>query len=155
MSFLKRLFGREEKSYTSLDLWREVYGSRMSSSGKTVNWQTSLEVTTVLACVRVIANGISQVPFRVYQEDGAGRSVASAHPLNVILSRRPNDWQTSFEFRETMAFHAALTGNFYAFVNRQRGRVIELIPIPPQWVTVEQNADYSLIYKVRPDKGGA
>ena len=49
---------------TSLDLFREIYGGHESRSGVEVTWKTAIEVATVLACVRVVANGIAQVPFR-------------------------------------------------------------------------------------------
>jgi phage portal protein BeeE len=114
MSWWSRLFGPKEQKYSTLDLFREIYGGPPSKTGISVNWASALEVSTVLACLRVIAEGIAQVPFKVYSDDGgnAGR-VASDHPLYNVIYRRPNRWQTSFEFRETLAFHAALMGNAY------------------------------------------
>src|SRR4051812_6971829 len=97
-------FGLARKNVSSLELFREIYGGKSSASGVTVNWKTALEVSTVLACCRVIANGIAQVPFRLYQDTGGGtKRVAVEHPLNRLLYRRPNAWQTSFGFRETIA----------------------------------------------------
>ncbi len=159
MSRLARIvqaaFGAKSSAVTSLDLFREIMGSRASRSGATVNWQTALEVTTVLACVRVLANGVAQVPFKVYRTKAGGRDVATGHPLYQTLGQRPNPWQTSFEFRETLVFHIALTGNAYVFVNRvgAERRVHELLPIEPGRVTVERRPDQSLTYKVRADSG--
>ncbi|MFA5897887.1 MAG: phage portal protein, partial [Hyphomicrobium sp.] len=105
-------------------------GLPTAHSGARVTAESSLYVSTVLACCRVIANGLSQVPFRVYQEVGGRRRPAAEHPLYALLYRRPNSWQTSYELRETIAFHVLLTGNAYVFVNRVGiGRTIkELIP---------------------------
>nr|WMC97939.1 phage portal protein [Aminobacter aminovorans] len=154
MGFWRRLFGMEGKT-SSLELFREIYGGgRESKAGVVVNTQTALEVSTVLACCRVIAEGVSQVPFHLYQEAN-GRKQIAADPLDYVLYRRPNSWQTSFEFRETVMFHTILTGNAFVFVNRVgRERTIkELIPIEPRRVTVEQRADYALQYKVSADNG--
>ncbi len=155
MSFWSRLLGRQSTKSTSLELFRELFGGRESKSGAVVNWKTSLEVTTVLACCKVIAEGVAQVPWRVYQDTGNGRSVAREHPLHMLIYRRPNAWQTSFEFRETLLFHLVLAGNAYVFVNRVGSdrRVIELVPIEPGMVTVRRGDDMALTYRVRREDG--
>ena len=139
---------------TSLDLFREVYGSRLSAAGVPITWQTMFSVTTILACARVKAEGLS-VPFRLYHETSGGRKIASDHPLNMVISRKPNGWQTSLEFLETISFHLDLTFNAFVFVNRVgiSREVRELIPIEPGRVRVEQRADYSLRYFVRGKDG--
>lgn len=139
---------------TSLDLFREVYGSRLSAAGVPVTWATALQVMTVLACCRVRAEGFS-VPFRLYQEVNGSRRIASDHSLHKVISQRPNSWQTSLEFLETMSFHLDLTFNAFAFVNRVgiAREVRELIPIEPGRVRVVQQPDYSLKYYVRGKEG--
>ncbi|HVK56515.1 MAG TPA: phage portal protein [Burkholderiales bacterium] len=108
-----------------------------SSSGKSVNVTSALQVTAVLACVRAIAEGVAQVPMRLHKErDDGGSDIAKKHPLYRVLNRKPNAWQTSFEFRETMIYHAALTRRFVAFKNRVRGQIVELIPLDPGSVEV-------------------
>lgn len=153
MSFWRRLFGRETKM-TSLELFNEVYGGRESNSGVVVDWKKAVEVSTVLACVRSISNGVSQVPWPVYQSDGERRAVARDHPLYPVLAVRPNSWQTSFTFRETIMFHVLLTGNAFVWkgmVGRAR-KIVALEPIDPGRVTVAKEND-ALIYKVRADDG--
>ena len=156
MGFLSRIFGRgEAKSVSSLDLWRQVFGGRASSSGPSVNWSTALEVTTVLSCVRVIANGVAQIPWKVYREDGVRRAVASDHRLHMLLWRRPNAWQTAFELRRTVMAHLLLTGNAFVWIGRVSSsrEVAVLEPIEPGRVTVERRPDTTLTYKVRADDG--
>ncbi len=157
MGFWKRMFTSEEKSVTSsLALFNEIYGGgRDSWSGKTVNVDTFLEDSTAYACMRVLTEGVSQVPLHVYQEVQGRKRVASEHPLDFLLYRSPNSWQTSFEFRETVMLHLLLTNNAYVFVNRVglAREVRELIPIEPRRVSVRQLADYSLEYAVTSDNG--
>jgi HK97 family phage portal protein len=153
-SLIKWLGGEQKMS--SLELFREIYGGRESSSGIAVNAETALECTVSLACTRVLANGVCQVPFRVYLDKGGAKQVQADHPVNVALYRRPNSWQTAYEFRETMMYHLVLCGNAFVFVNRvgKKREVRELILIEPHRVTVEQQADYRLVYKVRGKKDG-
>lgn len=149
------LSGKDERSInSSLELFREVYGGRLSAAGIPVNWQSMLNVTTILACARVRAEGLS-VPFRVYQETGGGRKIASDHPLHMLISRKPNGWQTSLEFLETVSFHLDLTYNAFVFVNRVgiAREIRELIPIEPGRVRVEQKDDYRLRYFIRGKSG--
>lgn len=155
MGFWARLIGRESKSMTSLDLFREIYGGHESRSGVEVTWKTAIEVATVLACVRVVANGIAQVPFRVYQDNGGGRSVATEHPLHPVIYRTPNPWQTSFALRETMMYHVLLTGNAFVWkgmVGTNRD-IRALEPIEPGRVTVKRSDNGDLRYVVRADNG--
>jgi HK97 family phage portal protein len=134
--------------------WAAIMGGNSSSSGVSVSVDRALQVSTVLACARVIAEGIAQLPCKLYRDlpDG-GKQPAMEHPAYWLLYRRPNAWQTSFDFREMLSIHAVLTGSGYAYVNRVRGEVRELIPILPGMVTVEQSRDYSLAYSIT-DKDG-
>lgn len=137
---------------------QSLLGAYGAKSGATVTHQTALRVTTVLGCARVIAEGISQVPLKLMQEKTVGnkttRLPAVNHPLYRLLNRRPNAWQTSFEFREQLAFHLVLTGNAYCFINRIRGDIRELVPLEPQSVQVKRD-DYGVLTYVVTGKGGA
>lgn len=139
------------KSSVSADAWtawREFLADRITSkSGQVVTLETALRVSTVFACVRVIADGLAQVPLKLYHEDT--RTVAREHPLYPVLHDQANDWQTSYEFRETLAFHALLGRRFVAFKNIVRGQVVELIPFEPNQVQVVRGSDLRLTYNVR------
>lgn len=126
------------KAVTVADLPTEILGLAASKSGKSVTVSNALKVAAVLACVRVISEGIAQVPFKLLRVNGRDKLEARDHPLWGILHRKPNDVTTSFGFRETLAIHTALTGNGFAFINRNyRGEVLELINIEPGAVTIK------------------
>lgn len=128
-----------------------------TASGMSVTWERALRIAAVFACLRVIAEGVAQVPLKLYREAGRSREPARAHPLYRLLHRRPNSFMTSFELRELMVFHAGLTGNAFCFINRvgqgAQRRVVELIPLLPGTVTVHRNADWTLSYEVRGREG--
>lgn len=139
-------------------------GGAKSKAGPLVNKDTALRVGAVFGCVRVISEGVAQVPFRLMRESRSDVSVhprrdaAGEHPLYDLLHRAPNGWQTSYEFRETMVIHAALTGSAFAFKNvidiGTRGpQIAELILLDPGRVKVIQNADWSLTYRVQGASG--
>ncbi len=150
-------FRKSEKkaASTSLDILREIFGGSAVKSGVAVNWQTALQVTAVLACTRVIAEGIAQMPLKLYREkkDG-GREVATGHRIHKIIHRKPNDSQTSFQWRETMLLHAALTGNAFCYKNRVRGEVVELLPLLPSQITVKRLPNWDVEYEYRHENGG-
>jgi HK97 family phage portal protein len=134
--------GRAEQKLTRRELEQMLRGGYASTSGINVNWKTALQVSTVLACTKVIVEGIAQVPWKVHQGFGGG-SEAKDHPLYDVLYRRPNSWQTSFEFRETLALHCVLTGNAFAWkgmVGSQR-EIRSLEPIEPGLMRVMRESD--------------
>lgn len=152
MGLLLRFFGLERKSdatiTTSHDL-RSAISQAARSAGEEVNDKTAIQVSAVLCCARVIAEGMAQVPCKVYREDSAGSPVeARDHPLYLLLNRKPNDWQTSFELREQIGFHLALKNNAYLFKNRVGNKITELYAFQPNAVTVKQNDDLTLTYNV-------
>lgn len=140
----------EKKGVEFSPAWDAFFGMGKPKSGVDVNWQTAIDVSVVYACIRVIANGVAQVPLRVMTElpDGKGWEPAREHPLYKVLSAKPNRWQTSFALRETMILHLALTGNAFFYKSMVRNRVAELIPIDPGSVSIERKNDYSLVYTI-------
>lgn len=137
------------------ELLAKVFGGGPTKSGASVNATTALQVGAVLACVRVIAEGLAQVPLKIYQADGRTRLPAQDHPLYRLLHRKPNPWMSSFELRETIGMHAALTGNAISFVNRVGGdgKPAEIIPIEPGRVTIKRANDWTLTYEIRGNSG--
>ena len=112
--------------------WSALFGQQNSRAGVSVNVDSALKVSTVFACLLVLADGIAQVPLKVYRERADGsKELAKDHPTYRLLSRRPNEWMTSFEFRQVMMFHAVLLGNGCAYIGRIRGVPRELIPLVP------------------------
>ncbi len=143
----------EQKSSGVYERWLELLNlGTKSKAGTNVNLQTAFRVSAAFACLGAISTrGCAQVPFKLlqdYQQGGLPRKrVARDHYLYDLITAKPNSWQTSFEFKETLTLHAAL-GNAYAFKNLYRGKVGELIILDPGRVKPVQNEDWSITYKV-------
>lgn len=130
------------KSTSTLELFREIYGAKLSRTGERVGLTEALRCATVLACARVRANGLAQVPLKLFREDAAGKKTAARdHPLYRVLHRQPNPWQTSFEFRETIGLHLSLARGAYCYKTIVGGRIRELIPFEPGRVTTKLASD--------------
>lgn len=154
MGIWTRLFG-ERKDALVLDRLPSVWLTPESKTGVSVNLSTALTVTTVLACVRLVANGIAQVPLRAYvrSEVRIGRRKRTNHPILDVLGWKPNPWQTAFEFIQTLLLHLLLTGNAFVFKSMIAGKIGELIIIEPRHVTMIRQPDMTLIYEIAGEDG--
>lgn len=143
------------KSYSTLDLFKEIYGRKKTKSGVTIDTKNAIDVSTVFACCRVIGEGVAQVPLQLMQEsgDGKSRSKAKKHALYDKMAFKPNRWQTSFEWREMVCWHVVLCGNHYSFINRLGNKIIELYPFMPGSVVVTFDSG-TLSYEVTAEDGG-
>lgn len=123
---------------------------RLSSSGERITYDSAMAISTVYACVKVIAEDVAGLPLIMYQRraDG-GKDRAPNHPIAELLHDQPNEWQTSFEWREMMMGHVLLRGNAYSrIVPGPRGAVDALVPIHPERVKVERLAGGPLRYTI-------
>ncbi|OHV97045.1 histone H1 [Janthinobacterium lividum] len=150
MRFLGKLFGRKAAALTYDQVAGLIDGTGASRfAGVTVTAKTALQVSTVLACVKVIADGCATPKLHVYREGSDGRRQKATNiPEYRLLSRRPNEWQTSFEWRRQMTIHAALTGTGLSIkVRGDNRRVRELIPVQPGSWSMTRNSRYELVYR--------
>lgn len=141
---------------TTQDLYKDLLARASVKSGIAVTYKTAMEASTALACAKVIAEGIAQVPFKLFKDrPSGGMDAAKDHGLYDLLANKPNEWQTSFEMRETMGFHLAFMQNAYAFkVRGLRGQVVELLPFEPNLVTVKRSKDWGRTYLVNTIENG-
>lgn len=145
--FTARFSGRRKMT---VDEWfSEFGGPTQSAAGITVTQYNALQVTTFLSCVSILAEDVAKLPARVYKlNDKGGREIQANHPLDALL-RRPNDYQSSFEFFEQMMTGFLMRGNAYAPIIRDgRGKPIALIPVNPERVSVYEAPSGDVFYMV-------
>jgi len=115
----------------------DIFNGGRTDSGIRVSEMTALQVSTVLTCVNIIANGVSSLPLHVYEKlmrDGRlGKRVAFNHALYDLLHSEPNDEMSSATWLQTMMCHALLWGNHYSEIQRSRddNAVVALWPHNP------------------------
>lgn len=150
MKLFGNLFGRKATQLTYDQIADRLDGmSGGVVAGVAVTEKTALEVSTVLACVKVIADGVATPELKVFREKAGGtRELATNIPEYRLLNRRPNEWQTSFEWRRQMTIHAALTGAGLSLkVRGSNNRVRELIPVQPGQWDVRKVSRYEVRYR--------
>ena len=119
----------------------------MSGSGKPVNAQTAIQLSTVYACVRVISETVASLPLGVYEMTDDGSRKATDHPLYPLLHDEPNSEMTSFVLREVMLAHLLLWGNSYCQILRTgRNQVTGLYPLLPDHMDVDRDKNGVLTY---------
>lgn len=96
----------------------------------TVTEETALQLTAVWACVRLISQTVASLPLIVYRTTPKGREIVTDHWFSDLM-RRPNKYQTRYEFWEHQVANLALHGNMYARKGERAGRIISLIPLNP------------------------
>ncbi len=131
------------------DFWYDDLSGR-SASGEVVTVDTALQLSAVIACVKVLSETLAQVPLMIFKRlpDG-GKERAPDHPVYDLLHRAPNSWETSFGWRETLQSNLTLEGNAYSEIKPgPRGRVDSLIPLLPSSVSVKQLRNGRLVYEI-------
>jgi HK97 family phage portal protein len=123
--------------------------SSRSPSGVKVDTENATQCMAVLACIRVLSESLAALPVHIYRRlPEGGKVVEASHPSYRVIHDSPNDWQTSFEWRETLMTHLGLYGNAYCEIVRDSRAdvVIGLTPLHPSRMKVERIADGSLRY---------
>jgi HK97 family phage portal protein len=121
-----------------------------STSGKRVTERSSMQMTAVYSCVRILAEAVAGLPLHLYKyNDSGGKEKAILHPLYFLLHDEPNVEMTSFVFRETLMTHLLLWGNAYAQIIRNgKGEVTALYPLMPNKMTVDRDENGNLYYNI-------
>lgn len=120
-----------------------IYGVE---SAATVTSDTAMQVSAVWGAVRIISETIGSLPFDIYEVSKEGRKPAELHPLRRLLTYKPNRYQTSVEFWESMALNLALSGNAYAVIQRTGNRITSLMPLSSSQVETQLLDDGSVVH---------
>ncbi|MEA4822150.1 MAG: phage portal protein [Erysipelotrichales bacterium] len=148
MSIFSGMFHSRDKPRDSLNGSRYSFFFGSTTSGKPVNENTSMQMTAVYSCVRILSEAIAGLPLHVYRyNDSGGKEKDLDHPLYRLLHDEPNPEMTSFVFRETLMSHLLLWGNAYAQIIRNaRGEVVALYPLMPNKMKVDRDSKGQLYY---------
>lgn len=124
-------------------------GGQESASGIVVSQLEALRDVITASCVSIRAADLAKLPVHVKrQRKDGGTDILKDHPLEKLL-RKPNSWQTKFEFFEMMQACYLLKSNAYAPIRRNgRGQPTALIPVNPDRVGLYEAPDGDLFYQV-------
>lgn len=133
-----------------------VRGQQTSEAGVSVNETTMLTHGPLWQGVNILAGDIGLMPFNVYQTDNADSyTIARLHPVQRVLTKKTNTFQTPAVWKEWAMATAIIWGNSLSYILRDnRNAVIGLVPLPPEWCgfDIDEN-DTPYYYVQHPKKG--
>lgn len=115
---------------TGQNLQEYLFGEQ---GGVHVTPESGWRLTAVYSCIYVLASSLAQLPVSVLRKQNGKIEQASDHPAHYLLHDAPNDWQTSYKWRETMQGHVLGWGNGYSrLVRSSRGELRAIERLLPQ-----------------------
>jgi HK97 family phage portal protein len=102
----KKIEKRSAQSITDF-----MAGNDLDYSTSSITPTTSLKLSAVQACVRVLSEDIASLPLDVYKNTPDGKEKAKDHPLYDILHQNPSKYMDSFTFFQTAMSQLLLWGN--------------------------------------------
>lgn len=106
----------------------------------------AMKISTVNRCVEVLSNSMAVLPVYIMNEGTKER--LPDHRLGRVLWERANEAMTAFDYQRLMLCNELLRGNAYAWIYRDPGTgwPRELIPLPPDYVTIRVDTDGHVWY---------
>lgn len=89
-----------------------------SSYSDTVTEQGAMSLSAVYGCVKVLSETFAALPVNVLKDTERGAKTDKDHPAHYLLKERPNEYLSSYHFRQTIMVHKLLWGNAYARIKR-------------------------------------
>jgi HK97 family phage portal protein len=128
-----------------------VMAGPQASSGIHMNEPKALTLGPVSTAMRVIGGTFGSLPCHVYRRvEGGGRELAVRHWAYPLLHDSPNEYHTSFSWRELLIAHLLLWGNSYNRIEwLGNGSASALYPLMPWDVTPRLTSGGSKYYQVR------
>jgi len=111
-----------------------------ADSGVSVTVDNAQGLAAVAACERVVGDDIAHLPLVLYRRDRNRVVPDRDNPLYRLLHDRPNEWQTSFEWRRLKQRDLFYRGVAYSLIVRgPRREPIELIRLHPDRMKAVQD----------------
>lgn len=106
----------------------------------------AMKISTVNRCVELLSNSMAVLP--IYIMDEGTKERLPNHRLGKVLWGRANEAMTSFDYQKLMLCNQLLRGNAYAWIFRDSASGVprELIPLPPDYVTIRVDLDGHIWY---------
>lgn len=137
----------------SLDAPDWLRGNK-SLTGVSVNDRQLLRNSTFNRGTSLISGSIGMLPTNLIRRKADGTTEkAKDHHTYRLLRRRPNLWQTPFEFKSYMQLCALIDGRACALVIRQDGQPRQYIPLPRHSVTPKLGDDFQMRFEYQPKNG--
>lgn len=141
----------EQKEQTLAALEARLLFLNNTSAGESITPITALRSPTIHSIVNLVSRTVASLKVDVLEVAGETRTPVQGHFVSRLLNQRPNNWQSANLFKQVLATHTLLWGNFYAYKRQaSNGRIFGLDPISnPDSVNVVQDNDFQLQYRIK------
>jgi HK97 family phage portal protein len=95
----------------------------------------AMTLAAVHRCVTVIMNSVASLPVRLYVYDKDGYKQEVENNLSYLLGKKPNQKMNSYTFYSLLVKDMLLSGNAYALIIRENGKIVGFQYIPAGLVT--------------------
>ena len=108
----------------------------------------AMQLSTVFACVRLVAETVGTLPCVVYRREGdQGKQADPDYPLYYLLHDSPNADFTNVEYFERVTADLCLWGNHFSEIGRGvSGNIVALTGLDPSLVSVGRTTTGAIKY---------
>ncbi|AZS78584.1 phage portal protein [Achromobacter spanius] len=154
---LSSLFEGRSVESPSVPLTGQNLQEYLHGEGKriSVTPEAALCLSAVYACHYVLSSNVAQLPAVVLRRQGNRIEPATDHPAFDLIHSKPNDWQTSYKWRETKQHHVLGWGNGYTRIVRRRSGELQSLEFCLPWTTSLVKPAGRWIYSTTDEDGKA
>lgn len=103
--------------------------------------EMALNIPTLEGCIELISNTIATLPIKLFKEEnGQVKEVFNDNRVN-LLNDDTKDTLDGFQFKKAMVQDYLLMGNAYAYINKNKGKVVSLHYVKESDVSININID--------------
>lgn len=121
--------------------------------GPHVSPKSAMKLAAVYSCINVISSNLAQMPLHVLRRAGRNVNQATDHPVFYLVHDEPNQWETSYKWRELMQRHVLGWGNGYTEIIRDRRGVVSELAHHMPWETCLTKIDARWRYGIYTEEG--
>jgi len=138
LSFLSRAFVGEPEKRAVADLSGIPKWSEVSGGGGYVTPANAMHILPFFSCVRILSNGVSQLPLKAYRQKGEIRKAVAPQPA---LLQSPYPGITWNNWKWMLMQSLTVTGNAFGYVTDRtdKGQPTAILPVHPDSVSVDPN----------------
>jgi HK97 family phage portal protein len=127
----------------------EAWGGGKSASGVSINEDKALTIGAVYTALRIIGGTMASLPLHVMRRTERGGEFAVRHWAYPLLHDSPNEYHSSFTWREVLIAHLLLWGNHYSRIEwLKNGSAGALYPLMPWCVQPYRTPNGEQRYRV-------
>lgn len=150
-------FRRKDYSAVTSAPWfgliREPFAGAWQKGLETDSPRTLLSFSAIYACVSIISSDIGKLRIKLQQLTEQGVWKETTSPAFSPVLRKPNGYQTRIRFTEYWTISKLLSGNAYAFKERDDRRVVRALHLlDPSRVTPLVAEDGGVYYQLNADR---